>query len=92
MHQIGHELIPPAPFALWLLGEIGSQANHLDDENAEAAYRQAMAVADEIGMRPLKAGCHLGLALLHRRVGRLEDSRAERAKATDLLRSMESLV
>jgi hypothetical protein len=34
-----------------------------------AYYREALALADELGMRPLVAHCHLGLGKLHRRIG-----------------------
>ena len=33
-------------------------------------YRQALALADELGMRPLVAHCHLGLGKLYRRTGK----------------------
>ena len=32
-----------------------------------AHYRQALALADELGMRPLVAHCHLGLGKLYHR-------------------------
>ena len=34
-------------------------------EPAEAHYRQALALAEELGMRPLQAHCHLGLGRLY---------------------------
>ena len=37
-----------------------------DVAQAEAYYRQALALADELGMRPLVAHCHLGLGTLYR--------------------------
>jgi tetratricopeptide (TPR) repeat protein len=54
---------------LRLFGEISAQADRLDQESAQAPYRQALARADELGMRPLAAHCHLGLGKLYRRVG-----------------------
>jgi tetratricopeptide (TPR) repeat protein len=63
----GHEA-----YALHLLGEV---AFDLGDGTAEAAdghYREAMAVATELGMRPLVAHCHLGLGKLYRRAKRQE--------------------
>jgi tetratricopeptide (TPR) repeat protein len=55
--------------ALRVLGDI--HAGHVppDVEAADAAYRQALALADELGMRPLGAHCHLGLGTLYRRTG-----------------------
>ena len=58
-------------YALWLLGEIHTHQAPLDVEAAEGAYRQALALAEELGMRPLLAHCHLGLGTLYTKVGRL---------------------
>ena len=38
-------------------------------ETAEGHYREALALATELGMRPLVAHCHLGLGKLYRRTG-----------------------
>ena len=56
-------------WVLRLLGEIAAQADPPDLESADAHYRQALARADELGMRPLAAHCHLGLGTLYRRTG-----------------------
>ena len=40
-------------------------------------------------MRPLQAHCHLGLGKLCRRIGRLDEARAELATAVTMLREME---
>jgi transcriptional regulator with AAA-type ATPase domain/tetratricopeptide (TPR) repeat protein len=61
-------------WVLRLLGEIAAQADPLDLEAADAHYRQALARADELGMRPLVAHCHRGLGKLHRRAG--DDTKA----------------
>jgi len=76
-------------WALRLLGEIASHPDPPDVGKAEAPYREAMALADELGMRPLVAHCHLGLGTLYSKVGRREDARAELAAAIDLYRSMD---
>jgi len=55
--------------ALRLLGEIASHHQRPDVATAEARYGAAMALADELGMRPLKAHWHLGFGKLYRRVG-----------------------
>ena len=39
-------------------------------------------------MRPLQARCHLGLGKLCRRVGRLDEARAELSTAATMLREM----
>jgi tetratricopeptide (TPR) repeat protein len=65
-------------WALRLRGEIASCRNAPDLDQAEGHYRQALALAKELGMRPLVAHCHLGLGKLYRRVG-------DRAKADECL-------
>jgi tetratricopeptide (TPR) repeat protein len=84
LKQRGHEA-----YALRLLGEIAAQRQPPDAEAAAAAYGQAMTLADELGMRPLAAHCHLGLGTLYARTGRLEQARAELSAATALYRAMD---
>jgi sugar phosphate isomerase/epimerase len=52
-----------------LLGDIAAQPDSRDAEAAVGRYREAMALADALGMRPLVAHCHLGLGRLSRRTG-----------------------
>src|SRR5262249_9309940 len=40
-----------------------------------AHYRQALTLAEELGLRPLAAHCHLGLGELYRRAGTRLESR-----------------
>lgn len=56
---------------------------------AEEDYGQALALGDELGMRPLLARCHFGLGTLYRQVGRQEQARSELSEAIDLFRSMD---
>lgn len=58
-------------------------------EQAEDHYRQALALAGELGMRPLQAHCHFGLGTLYTKLGRREQAHAELATAIDLYRAME---
>ena len=60
-----------------------------DVAQAEAHYQQALALAEELGMRPLVAHCHLGLGTLYTKMGRLEQARAELSTAIELYRAME---
>jgi tetratricopeptide (TPR) repeat protein len=60
---------------LHLLGEIAARHDPPDAPAADASYRAALALADERGMRPLAARCHLGLGVLRRRTG--DHARAE---------------
>src|SRR5262249_35163632 len=76
-------------WVLRLLGEIGARAEPPDVEQAESYYRQALALADELGMRPLVAHCHLGLGTLYQRVGRDDEARAELTTAAEMHRAME---
>ena len=47
--------------------EVEREAPALD--RAEEGYRKALALAEQLGMRPLQAHCHLGLGRLYRRRG-----------------------
>lgn len=74
--------------ALRLLGEIAARGGPTDVAEAEERYRAALAQADTMGMRPQRAHCHLGLGKLYRRVGRLDEARAELSTAVAMLREM----
>jgi class 3 adenylate cyclase/tetratricopeptide (TPR) repeat protein len=60
--------------ALRLLGEVAEDRDPPNAPGAEARYREALSLAEELGMRPLVAHCHLGLGKLYYRTG-------DRAKA-----------
>jgi len=72
--------------ALWLSAEIAAGA--LEGERAEADYQHAMALASEIGLRPLVAHCHLGLGKLHRRAGKRQEAQEHLNTATAMYREM----
>jgi predicted ATPase/class 3 adenylate cyclase len=76
-------------YALRLLAKIAAHADSPDVEQAEERYRQALALAEERGMRPLVAHCHLGLGLLYAKIGRREDARGALSAAIALYRAME---
>jgi hypothetical protein len=57
-------------------------------EEADAAYHQAMALAEELGMRPLIAHCHLGLGKLYRRTGKRDQAQEHLTTATTMYREM----
>ncbi|MBI3330123.1 MAG: hypothetical protein HYZ81_25875, partial [Nitrospinae bacterium] len=75
-------------YALCCVGEIHLHQDPSEIDAAEAAYRQALTLADELGMRPLLAHCHLGFAALYRLMGRLEQAHAELSKAIELFHAM----
>jgi len=76
-------------YALRLLGEIAARREPPDVEPAEAQYHQALALADELGMRPLLAHCHCGLGTLYAKIGYLEQATAELSLAIELYKAMD---
>jgi hypothetical protein len=74
---------------LWLLGEIARHRDPPDVTSAEASYQQALALAKELGMRPLQAHCHRGLGTLYATIGQREHARAELSAAIVLYRAMD---
>ncbi len=76
-------------YALHLLGEIDADRERSEIEPAETHYRQAMVLAEELGMRPLVAHCHLGLGKLSRRTGQREQAREHLTTATTMYREMD---
>ena len=76
-------------WALWLLGESTARQASPEVEPAVSHYRQALALAEELGMRPLQAHCHRGLGTLYARQGQRQQARAALATAIDLYRGMD---
>jgi tetratricopeptide (TPR) repeat protein len=52
---------------LRLLGDIAAHPDRVEVDTAEGHYRQALALAEALDLRPLIAHCHLGLGELYRR-------------------------
>jgi tetratricopeptide (TPR) repeat protein len=75
--------------ALCQLGAVYAQADPPDVAQAETHYQQALALAEELGMRPLIAHCHRGLGTLYAEIGRHEPARAELSIAIELYRAMD---
>jgi tetratricopeptide (TPR) repeat protein len=75
--------------ALRLLGEIAAQRDPPEVAPPEDYFRQALAKAEELGMHPLQAHCHLGLGTLYAKIGSREQARAELSTAIELYRAME---
>jgi predicted ATPase len=80
----GHEAL-----ALFQLGAVHAHADPPDVAQAEVHYQQALALAEELGMRPLQAHCQLGLGMLWAKLGRREQARAELSGAIELYHTME---
>jgi tetratricopeptide (TPR) repeat protein len=80
----GHEA-----YALRLLGDIAVHCEPPQAAEADASYRQALALAEELGMRPLQAHCHRGLGMLYAKVDQREQARTELSAAITMYRAMD---
>jgi lipoprotein NlpI len=56
---------------------------------AEVHYWQALALAESLGMRPLRAHSHWGLGTLYATLGQQEQARTELSAAIVLYRAMD---
>jgi class 3 adenylate cyclase/tetratricopeptide (TPR) repeat protein len=74
--------------ALNLLGDLAAHPDQFSAQRGEAHYRQALALAAALGMRPLVAHCHLGLGKLYRRTGKREQAQEHLTTATTMYRAM----
>jgi len=72
--------------ALRLLGDVALCG--VNPELAERHYRDALAIAETLGVRPLAAHCHLGLGKLYWRMERREQAVREMETARSMYRSM----
>ena len=79
----GHEA-----YALRLLGDIAARHEPPERDQTKAYYRQALTLAEELGMQPLQAHCHRGLGTLYAATGQREKARAELTTAIELYRAM----
>jgi class 3 adenylate cyclase/tetratricopeptide (TPR) repeat protein len=75
--------------ALYVLGEIALPTDPVVVEVAEENYRQAIALAEELSMRPLIADCHVGLGKLYRRTGDLQRAKVHLTNGVAMMREME---
>jgi tetratricopeptide (TPR) repeat protein len=71
------------------LGELHSLRASPEIERAEDAYRQALTLADDLGMRPLQAHCHRGLGILYATLGQHDPARCELSTAIAMYRAMD---
>jgi class 3 adenylate cyclase/tetratricopeptide (TPR) repeat protein len=75
-------------WSLYLLGAVRPGEEPDSATVAEDFYRQALALAEELGMRPLIAHCHAGLAKLHHQTGRHRASDEHFTTATAMYHDM----
>jgi tetratricopeptide (TPR) repeat protein len=88
-HTCEHQERGYQAYALRLLGDIAARRKPPDIAQATAHYQQALVLAEELGMRPLQAHCHLGLGTLYATTGQREQARAELSTAIEMYMSME---
>ena len=75
-------------YALRLLGAIAAQRVPLDSTQAESHYQLSLALAEELGMRPLQAHCHRGLGTLYGAIGQREQAGTALTTALEMYRAM----
>jgi len=80
----GHEA-----WSLHLLGAIVSRGDSVHRDEAEAYYRAALALAGELGMRPLAAHCHFDLGRLLGETGHADHAKEHLVTAARLYREMD---
>ena len=82
-------------WGLKLLGDVhahdhdSAEAKQDGAEQARDAYRQALALATELGMRPLVAHCHFCLGKLYGQTNKWEQAREHVTTATTMYREMD---
>jgi hypothetical protein len=75
-------------YALRLLGLAAAEKQPPDLERARGHHAEALALAGELGMRPLAARCHLGLGRLARRAGDVAGADKHLTEARALFQEM----
>jgi class 3 adenylate cyclase/tetratricopeptide (TPR) repeat protein len=89
MHTREHQERGNEAYALRLLGDIAARREPPESALAEDYYQQALTMANELGMRPLVAHCHLRLGNLYLKSRRRDEAYAELSTAIELYRAME---
>ena len=74
-------------YARHLLGEILAAADSASDQ-ARRHFADALALAEELGMRPLAAHCHAGLGRFFARAGEADKAREHLTTALTMYRAM----
>jgi len=72
--------------SLRLLGDVVAPRD--SPEHADGYYRDALTLAEALGMRPLVAHCHAGLSKLYRRTGKRQRADEHLTTATTMYREM----
>jgi class 3 adenylate cyclase/tetratricopeptide (TPR) repeat protein len=74
---------------LRLLGDIAAHPDRVEVKTAEEYYRRALALAEELGLRPLMAHCHRGLGVMYGRAGRRQEAREHLTTAATMFGEMD---
>jgi len=84
----GHRQRFAEPNILRVIGDIHASQDPPEIDEAERSYRQALAVASEIGMRPLAARVQLQLGTMCGKAGKQAQAQEHLAAAVGMLRGM----
>jgi class 3 adenylate cyclase/tetratricopeptide (TPR) repeat protein len=76
-------------YVLRLLGEIGAHCESPEITQTEDRYLQAIAMAHDLGMRPLLGHCHLGLGRVYWRTAKRKEAQEHLITATTMFREMD---
>ena len=76
-------------WVLHLLGDLAAHDTPPHTESVTAYYQQALALAEELGMRPLCARCHLSLGLFYYKHAYPEPARVALSTAVAMFHAME---
>jgi tetratricopeptide (TPR) repeat protein len=84
-----HKQCANEALALHQLGAVHADADPPNAAQAAAHYQQALALAQELGMRPLQAHCHRSLGTLYAATGQQEQACAELSAAVEMYQAMD---
>jgi hypothetical protein len=76
----------------WILRLLGDVVHHREPAHIARAghlYQESLGLAEELGMRPLVARCHLSIGKLYQRPGTRQEAREHLATATTMYRKMD---
>ncbi len=76
-------------WALYMRAKMHGRLPETDNLATELAHQAALVLADQLGMRPLAAHCHLEMARLYQLMDRDSEANAELSQATELYRQMD---
>jgi tetratricopeptide (TPR) repeat protein len=76
-------------WALQALSEIAVSQESADVESAAASSERGRALAEELGLRPLLARCHLDLGRLYQRMGRRQQAEESLGVASAMFSEMD---